>query len=476
MIFLRVARLLNQMSLLQQFLLFSLVTLLIGMLALGWWVGLQIEQGVINQIAAENALYVSSFIHPALENYTILNELREEDIHLLDSLMQNTPLGQKIVSMKIWDLDGRILYSSHKELVGQKFPINDYLRRAIRGEVVSTISPLDKEEDLFERGRWDRLIETYSPVSKSRTSEITSVVEFYQSVDALESEIWKAQRASWLLLGISTLVIYLLLAIFVQRASDTIERQRNELEDQVKRLNTILKQNEELHERVRRASHALSNLNERFLRKVSAELHDGPAQDLGYVLLRLDGIQEQMKKVVEAGQLDLSCYIGLQEIEGSLQHAISEIRAISAGMGLPELEPLTIQQTLERVIRVCERRAGIKVDYLWKGLDDMGSLPVKIVVYRLVQEAINNAIRYAGGKGLTVRAVGGKNNLCVEVTDSGPGFHVQDVMNRDGHLGISGMLERVNSLGGRLVIESAPGKGTTIRAVIPIPLHEEAHG
>jgi len=79
-----------------------------------------------------------------------------------------------------------------------------------------------------------------------------------------------------------TLLMYLLLAGFIGRASDTIGRQELALRDQVARLTELLAQNVELHERVRRAATRTTALNERFLRRISADLHDGSAQELSY--------------------------------------------------------------------------------------------------------------------------------------------------------------------------------------------------
>jgi signal transduction histidine kinase len=86
--------------------------------------------------------------------------------------------------------------------------------------------------------------------------------------------------------------MYLLLAGFIQQASDTIARQELSLRTQVAQLTDLLEQNAELHERVRRAATRTTALNERVLRRISAELHDGPAQELGLALLRLDHISQ----------------------------------------------------------------------------------------------------------------------------------------------------------------------------------------
>ena len=91
-------------------------------------------------------------------------------------------------------------------------------------------------------------------------------------------------------------------------------------------------------------------------------------------------------------------------------------------------------------------------------------MPVKITLYRLVQEALTNAYRHAGGKGQRVVVQCDGRDLKVAVMDAGPGFDGGQEGDSAEHLGLVGMRERVESLGGQFAIESTPGSGTTVRA------------
>jgi signal transduction histidine kinase len=208
----------------------------------------------------------------------------------LSRLLEDTPLGQQIAAFKVWDAEGRVLYSTESAEINQIFPVQDGLAQAWRGEVAAQISDLGAAENALERARDTQLLEIYSPVRLRGTNRIIAVAEFYQRVGDLQREIVAAEQRSWLVVGGTTLLMYLLLAGFIRRASDTIARQELALRDQVTRLTDLLAQNAELHERVRRAATRTTALNERFLRRISAELHDGPAQELGLALLRLDHI------------------------------------------------------------------------------------------------------------------------------------------------------------------------------------------
>lgn len=460
----RITHALPRLSLAQQFMLANLVVLMISMIVIGWWVGRQIETGVIDRTAAQTALYVDSFIDPPLQALSDGSTLTAEGAALLDRLIEDTPLGQQIVAFKIWDTHGRIVYSTNPSLIGQTYPIKDELASAINGEVVSHISDLSDTENLLERGRYTELLETYSPVQASGTNRVIAVAEFYQPVAALRQQIAAARLSSWLVVGAGTLLVYLALTGIVRRGSRTIDRQRAELRAQVDRLTELLAQNEALHVRVSRASAHTTELNERFLRRISAELHDGPAQDLGLALLRIDQVIAR----------NPACADELSTVEASTQHAMQEIRAISSGLGVPQLETLTLADTLARAIKVHQRRTPTPVTVQLEQLPEQAPLPLKITAYRLIQEALSNAARHAPDCPVTVRAATIADELAIEVRDDGPGFDPAAVGADDGdHLGLAGMRERAESLGGRFEVDSAPGHGTRLAAWLPLTITEE---
>jgi signal transduction histidine kinase len=451
----------KRLTLAQRFMLASLAILVSGMIGIGAWVGQQIEEGVIQQTAATTALYLDSFVAPNLQELGEVDKLTPEHVTVLSHLLEDTPLGQKIVAFKVWDGQGRLLYSPNSTMVGQVFPIHEGLERAWQGEVVAEISDLQNAENILERASQSRLMEIYSPVRLRGTNQVIAVAEFYQTVDDLQEEIQVAQQRSWLVVGGATLVMYLLLAGFVQQASDTIVRQKSELNSQVIRLTDLLAQNEALHERVRRAAARTTALNERFLRRISAELHDGPAQDLGLALLRLDHVTARYTAHHPAG-LNSSTEEDLNVIQSSLERAMQEVRGIAAGLSLPQLTRLTLAEVLAKVVRVHEQRTKTKVTLYFDDLPEQAPLPIKITLYRLIQEALNNAYRHAGGLGQQVKVVGQTDQLEVEVSDQGPGFNGVSAADWDKCLGLVGMRERVESLGGLFQIQSKPGLGTKV--------------
>ncbi len=464
---------LKHLSLAQRFMVASFVIIVAGVIGIGLWVGEQIEMGVVNRIGATTALYVDSFISPQLQEISQTGSISPDHIQALNKLLHDTALGQQVVVFKVWDKTGRVLYSTTPATIGKIYPIEERLRLSLDGEVTSRISTLDEEENVPEGKIWSRLLEIYMPVRLRGTNQVIAAAEFYHSVDALEEEIKAAQLRSWLVIGTVMLVMYLLLAIFVKWTSDTIARQQVALNSQVTQLTDLLAQNEELHERVRRAAGSVTTINERSLRRIGAELHDGPAQDLSLIVLKLDNVLKHSNQVcplVLSGQSP--CGEPLNDIQTSLQHTLKDMRAIAAGMGLPHLQELSLTETATRAVRAHERRTGTKVALTLEDLPEEGTLPFKITLYRLIQEALNNAYRHAGGLGQQVRVSAEADYLNVEVSDQGPGFDLKQAALGDEHLGLVGMHERAESLGGFFQIRSEIGQGTKVMARLPFKATE----
>lgn len=447
----------------------SFLILVSSMIGVGWWVGEQIESGVIHRTAATTGLYVDSFVTPQLQDVAQGGSLAPEQVAIPTRLLQESPLGQQIVSFKVWGPRGRVVYASDPANIGRVYPVSRDLARAWQGNVDSHMSDLNEDENALERGRWKRLLETYIPVYATGTDRIIAVAEFYQTVDALEREISAAKWRSWIAVGGATLTMYLLLSGIVGRGSKTIVRQRHDLEEKVDRLTTLLAENQMLHERVRLAATRTTTLNERFLRRLSSELHDGPAQQIALALLRLDSV----------GAYCAACTVhdpigreentaDLDRIQTSVHHALQEIRAISSGLRLPELGALTLPEAVARAVRMHERRTGTTVLLERDALPDDVPLPVKITVYRVIEEALNNAYRHGGGIEQRVALGMDARALHLEIADRGAGFDGLPVTDSDQHLGLIGMRERVESLGGDFGIESEAGRGTTVRIQIPL--------
>jgi len=459
-------------TLAQQYMFVSLLVMLGGMVGIGLWISQQIETAVTNRTAAVTALYVDSYISPHLQG--LADGSAESggesgvDVAALERLLSDTSLGTQIVSFKVWSPDGIVLYATNAALIGQQFPIEDGLAAAFNGEVVTEVSNLDKPEQALERARYGTLIETYAPSRDAGSDTIMAVSEFYQTSDGLEAEILAAQYRSWLVVAAVMIGLYLLLNGMVGRASNTIVSQQNELKANLTRLNELLAQNEVLNGRVRRAAARTTALNEKNLRRISADLHDGPAQDLALALLRLESLTEAVAEANPQVSQDF------RTVQLATESAMAELRTISAGLRLPEIAPITLADTIHRAVRDFEQKTNCEVTLTLGSLPEQAPLPVKITAFRVLKESLANSFRHAAGAGLAVQVYvthDEKDELVVEIADTGPGFDWQDTAVYQ-RLGLVGMRERVELLGGQFHLHSAVGHGTTIRAILPLTLPE----
>jgi signal transduction histidine kinase len=252
------------------------------------------------------------------------------------------------------------------------------------------------------------------------------------------------------------------LGIAFGRMTRNLRELVGQLEQAIARANRLLEKNRRLHDRLRQAARRTTTLNEQALRRIGADLHDGPCQALALALLRL----ETLKEHVGLANSRLADDVGI--IAVAVKDGLDEVRAISAGLRLPELAPLAVADVAERALREHERRSGVQVQ---RHLDAPVHAPlaIKIALFRTLQEALSNATRHGGGAAIAARVWTQNDELCLAVSDRGCGF-VPELAEKKGRLGLASMRERAELLGGTMCIESRLGYGTTVR--LAWPLHE----
>jgi signal transduction histidine kinase len=222
----------------------------------------------------------------------------------------------------------------------------------------------------------------------------------------------------------------------------------------VTQLTGLLTQNEQLHNRVSRAAARTTALNERFLLRIAADLHDGPGQDLALALLRID----ELADVCAACSVSLvkrnAANDDFRTIQSALRSALTDMRAILAGLRLPEIKKLSVAETVDRAVRDYEHKTGAAVELAVSDVPIEAPLSIKIALYRILQESLANGFKHADGASQQVGITGNENQLIVEISDEGPGFNKRDVLS-DEHLGLVGMRERVEILAGTFEVKSA---------------------
>lgn len=462
----RIARRWRGLSLAAQFALAGSLVLLAGMLVIGSWVTRQIEDGVTRNTASASALYMESILSPLSQELASAGTLSPSARRAIDEILTNKPIGNRITSFKIWKPGGEIVYSSNPSIIGVHFEPTDNLRAAWAGQVMADFNDLNDAEDAHERALGVPLLEIYSPIREVWSGRVIAVAEFYETATELEENLFRARLTSWLVVAAVTLSMFGLLFGIVLRGSRMIETQRRAQSRRVEELARLAEQNDTLRARVQRASRRATEHNERYLRRISAELHDGPAQLLALASLRLDGAAQGISG--ESAPADL------QVVKSSLTDAMHDIRDICRGLSLPALEGMTLPAILRTVVEAHRKRTGSDVD-LDMGVEEP-ELPqsLKIGIYRFVQEGLSNAYRHAGGVGQRVESRVENGVMTLTVSDAGSGFAPDEVPapSDEGGLGLAGLQERVESLGARFAIHTAPGEGTRLEMVAELDMED----
>ena len=350
----------------------------------------------------------------------------------------------------VFDADFRIIWSNDDNIIGKRFSDNDELKIAYSGESIFSWGVTDehaKQEHVFLPADVEQFVESYIPVWDKKHERVIGVVELYKSPRALFETLNRGELlvASVSLLG--GLILYLLLFWVVRTAHQLIETQRT---------------------RIKQASSRGVELNEQYLRRIGSELHDGPLQSIGFALLKLDSIFQSESDSARSDKADFAV---IDKIQHALNDALRELRSLSAGLTIPELRELSAKEAIAKLIKRHESRTSTSVSHDLHNLPETLSTPTKICLYRLVQEGLNNAYRHGAGIDQRIDVSVRGSLLFLTISDGGPGMDVNDVskINDADHLGLRGMRERVESLGGDFQItRTDKSGGVKLIATLPI--------
>jgi signal transduction histidine kinase len=192
--------------------------------------------------------------------------------------------------------------------------------------------------------------------------------------------------------------------------------------------------------------------------RLARELHDSVTQQLYSLTLLAEGWQ----RLDRAGKLEDS-EEPLSELGGIAQQALKEMRLLVYELRPPDLEAEGLLGALHGRLAAVERRAGVDARLVADDLVDLPA-PVEEGLYRIALEALNNALKHAAATRVTVHLHTNEAQVQLDVSDDGCGFVLEATAG--GGLGLRTMRERAERLGGTLVIDSAPGQGTTVRVLV----------
>jgi signal transduction histidine kinase len=198
-------------------------------------------------------------------------------------------------------------------------------------------------------------------------------------------------------------------------------------------------------------------------RRVARELHDDLGQALSALLLDVKTGTGQAP-----GHVDLC-----RRLEAEVRELIAKVYQLAWDLRPAILDDFGLDSALTRHINKVTERTGLPIDYEFIGPKSSDSrLPpeVEVVLYRVTQEALNNVVRHASAKRVSVIVLCHADSVVLIVEDDGKGFDPEASAQPGARasLGLTGMRERVGLLKGELLIESAPGDGTSVKATIPL--------
>jgi two-component system, NarL family, sensor kinase len=347
-------------------------------------------------------------------------------------LMRQRVVRDPVVRVKVWSLDGRIVYSDKRALVGRRFELEPEALDAVRRRLVhAEVSDLGRPENRFER-RFGKLLEVYLPV-EARDGEPLVFEDYirFASVTAGEQRLFSRFAPA---LAVALLLLWLVQLPLAWSITRRLQRRQREREALLQR--------------------ALdSSALER--RRIARHLHDGVVQDLAGVSYGLSAT---------AGDLEHSAprparVVG--DAAAAIRRAVRELRGLLIGIYPPSLQRAGLRTAVLDLLAPLSAR-GIAVEA--EVPDDLGLAPETAeLIFRSAQEAVRNVAKHADAERveLTVRRSNGL--VVMTVSDDGRGFEPAAEADPGGRsLGLQLLDDLVREHRGRLEVRSQSGRGTVV--------------
>jgi signal transduction histidine kinase len=202
--------------------------------------------------------------------------------------------------------------------------------------------------------------------------------------------------------------------------------------------------------------------------RIASDLHDGPVQALAILSYNA----HRARRKLSTQDLESADKL-MGTVEQSLEEEVKVLRRLMSDLRPPVLDNRGLAAALSEQVTNFERDHQIDsaVDV---ALASRLAPELETVLYRVVQESLNNIAKHAGAQHVGVEVVATNGNVVLKVSDDGVGFQAGEEIEllKGGHYGLAGMRERVAMAGGRLDVQSAPGRGTTIEVALPV-VHRE---
>jgi signal transduction histidine kinase len=213
------------------------------------------------------------------------------------------------------------------------------------------------------------------------------------------------------------------------------------------------------HTRLHAQQEKMAVLEER--QRLARDLHDSVTQSIYGVSV----LAEATARLLESNETETAVE-NLRELRQAALKALRELRHMIFELRPPELEKLGLVAALRARLATVEGRAGLKTEMHCDGADDL-PLAVADGLYRIAHEAFSNSVKHARAARIRLGLERVEDDVILEILDDGLGFDVEAGKSKGG-LGLRGMEERAEKMGGTLSIETESGHGTSIRVCVPV--------
>ena len=365
-----------------------------------------------------------------------------EAVARINTVVHERILSERVVRVKIWTPEGRIVYSDEPRLVGHTFDLGPGERAALRtGRIAADLSNLDEAENRYERP-YNKLLEVYVPVHTLGGQRVLFEAYLrYSSIAESGRHIW-GSFAPVLVGGL--LLLYLVQVPLAWSMARGLRQGQQE--------------RERLLQRAIDASDA-----ER--RRIARDLHDGVVQSLAGVSYSLTAAAERL----DGGPDGAFVGADLRQAAADTRRSMRDLRSLIIEIAPPNLHDEGLDSAVgELIAPLVAEGVETSVD-----IDDTAapSAAAQTILYRVAQEAVRNVAAHAHATRLTVSLARDDGRARLVIADNGRGFSPDrlDQRREEGHLGLTLLTGLVAEAGGRLVVASTPGQGTRLEAELPVP-------
>lgn len=196
-------------------------------------------------------------------------------------------------------------------------------------------------------------------------------------------------------------------------------------------------------------------------KRLSREIHDGPAQSMAHLVLRMDLVE----RVLQQEGIE-QAIVELKKLKESTRESLADVRRIIFDLRPMALDDLGLIPTMKKYVERLMQSHSVHIEFKTFGREYRPSSAMEVAIFRLIQESLNNVIKHAQTDIAYVKIEYQAERIYVIVKDNGVGFDPEVKMQSG--FGLMGMQERVKLLEGHMVIQSSPGKGTKVLMVLPI--------